>query len=162
MENFIYGAVIGALLIVAVLFSAKPKKRNPSHYVKKNLLTKTEYAFWKKLQEALTPHGYLICPKVRMEDFLGITNAKGKEYSRFRGYIKSRHVDFIICDGDLHILAGLELDDSSHDKKEAKETDEFKDGVFETIGIPLYRVKVSEKQYDKRIAEILKDLEDKT
>ncbi|MDE7211838.1 MAG: DUF2726 domain-containing protein, partial [Lachnospiraceae bacterium] len=33
---------------------------------------------------------------------------------KYRGYIKSRHVDFLICDSALHILAALELNDPSH------------------------------------------------
>lgn len=42
-------------------------------YEKKMLLTKTEYGFWKCLKQKCDEKGFIICPKVRMEDFLSVT-----------------------------------------------------------------------------------------
>ena len=74
---------------------------------------------------------------------------------KYRGYIKSRHVDFLICDNKLNIIMGIELDDNSHNKESAKKTDEFKNKLFETINIPLERVKVSSGDYEQQIIDIL-------
>lgn len=61
---------------------------------------------------------------------------------KYRGYIKSRHIDFIICDKNLHILFGLELDDKTHSYNKAKKADNFKDELFKIIQIPLERLDI--------------------
>lgn len=131
------------------------KRTNPDYYPyeKKMLLTKTEYAFYKILKQKCDEHDLLICPKVRMEDFVSVTDKK--QTMKYRGYIKSRHIDFMLCDKNLHIVAGVELDDNSHNTKNAIETDHFKDQVFKKIGIPLHRVKVSIGSYEKQIDAFL-------
>ena len=80
----------------------------------------------------------VVFPKVRLEDFIETTSADQK--LKYRGYIKSRHVDFLICNKNLHIVAAVELDDPSHYNKKTRETDSFKNNLFNAIGIPLYRV----------------------
>ena len=55
--------------------------------------------------------------------------------------IKAKHTDFILCDPeDLDVLAGVELDDPSHERPERIERDEFVDGVYQAAGIPLIHV----------------------
>ena len=125
-------------------------------YEKKMLLTGVEYRFYKILKERCDRYHLLVCPKVRMEDFLYVTDRRN--VNKYRGYIKSRHIDFILCDRDLHMLAGLELDDSSHDTYAAAKTDAFKNNVFKKIGVPLYRIPVEPKLYKTRIDEMLREL----
>ena len=127
-------------------------------YKKKYLLSSTEYRFYKILKEKCDAAGLLICPKVRMEDFLTITDLKNK--NKYRNRIKSRHIDFIICNADLYMLAGLELDDNSHSNERALDSDHLKDNVFRTIGVPLYRIAVGPNFYAERIDEMLADLLD--
>lgn len=40
------------------------------------------------------------------------------------------------------ILAGVELDDPSHDNEKAAKTDKFKNELFKTIEVPLIRIRV--------------------
>lgn len=119
----------------------------------KNLLTNTEYAFYKVLRGTCDANNLLICPKVRLEDFVEVTDYQEKY--KFRAYIRSRHIDFIICDSSLRVLAGVELDDSSHNSQKAKENDLFKDNVFKVIGIPLFRVKTSNRNYQQQVDYIM-------
>lgn len=142
--------IIISLILINIIVSIKKRRKYP--YESKMLLTRTEYAFFKKLQKFTDEKGYMICPKVRLEDFIYVTNRK--ELSKYRGYIKSRHVDFLICDNDLHIICGIELDDKSHDEKEAKRIDKFKNELFETIGVRLYRVKVDDN-YEEKLRKII-------
>lgn len=92
-----------------------------------------------------------------MEDFITVTD---KEHPmKYRGYIKARHIDFLICDSKLHILTGLELDDNSHNQPKAKEIDDFKNKVFEKIGLPLFRVSTNsnfENEIDSIISNLIK------
>lgn len=127
-------------------------------YEKKNLLTKAEYSFWKMLYASCEERKLIICPKVRMEDFLSVTKTEKKEVMRYRGYIKSRHIDFIICDNALHILAGIELDDNSHKKEDVRKVDEMKNKIFENIKVPLYRVNMSEGKYQEHIDKIISEI----
>lgn len=122
-------------------------------YEKKMLLTKAEYAFYNVLKRKCDENDLLICPKVRMEDFLTVTDRNN--ILKYRGYIRSRHIDFMICDDKLRLLAGLELDDSSHQNKDAADVDEFKNRVFETIKLPLFRVKISQGTYDSQLDNII-------
>lgn len=121
-------------------------------YKAKLLLTKSEYTFFKALQKILDNDKYIICPKVRLEDFIDVTDKQ--EIFKYRGYIKSRHVDFLICDNNLHILFAIELDDKTHNSEKAKNTDEFKNKLFEKIGIKLYRIK-TEDNYEISINNII-------
>ena len=118
-------------------------------YRKTDLLTKTEYGFYKVLKEECDKRNFLICPKVRMEDFLDVTCKD--EQLKYRGYIKSRHIDFIICNQDLKILCGIELDDPSHYTQKAQKTDTFKNDVFKEIGLPLYRIKTGHGSYKEQV-----------
>lgn len=126
-------------------------------YQKNNLLTKTEYKFYLVLKKKCDEQNLLICPKVRLEDFILVPLEDFNQKQKYRGYIKSRHVDFLITDSDLHILAGIELDDPTHDTEQAKIIDEFKDNLFSTIGIPLFRVKTNTR-YATHIDSILQNI----
>lgn len=128
-------------------------------YKRKMLLTKTEYAFYNILKMKCDKNNLLICPKVRMEDFLEVTDKQNK--LKYRGYIKSRHIDFMLCDSRLNLLAGIELDDKSHNEKEATAIDHFKNRVFQAINMPLFRVKVMQaEQYSNQIDNILSKIID--
>lgn len=126
-------------------------------YQRNNLLTKTEYKFYLVLKKKCDESHLLICPKVRLEDFISVPVEDFKEKQKYRGHIKSRHVDFLLTDSDLHILAGIELDDPTHDTKQAMIIDEFKDNLFATIGIPLFRVKTNTR-YATHIDSILQNI----
>lgn len=160
MQTFILAIII----IIFIIIIKKLNKANNTTsdvpriypYTKRFLLTKTEYAFYNILRNATEKNCLIICPKVRLEDFILVTDNDNR--AKYRGYIKSRHVDFLICDNALNILCGIELDDKSHNTKKAQKIDEFKDNLFEAIGIPLYRVKTSSIYIDE-INEILANLE---
>ena len=121
-------------------------------YRKKLLLTKTEYYFYKQLKIQCDLNDILICPKIRLEDLAEVTTKQ--DYMRYRGYIKSRHVDFILCDNNLNILCAIELDDNSHNNIDRMQVDNFKNNFFRTIGIPLYRIKTY-TNYNDQIAVII-------
>lgn len=134
---------------------AEPKKEQSYPYERKNLLTKTEYAFFKVLKVFCEQNHLLFCPKVRMEDFIAVTDKQNN--TKYRGYIKSRHIDFMICDEQLHILCGIELDDKSHNTHKAQKTDSFKNRVFEQINVPLFRIPTS-SNYQEELQKIYKSL----
>lgn len=103
------------------------------HYQAKYLLTRNEWYEYKKLKQYATEKSLQICPKVRLLDI--VEPRRGDpNYMSYMGRIKSKHVDFVICDQDLHIKGILELDDSSHDRADRKERDELVDGILKDVG----------------------------
>ena len=130
-------------------------------YEKKQLLSKAEYYFWRRLKAKCDEKDIIVCPKVRIEDFAFAKSRDYKTRQKYRGYIKSRHVDFLLCDRDLNILAGVELDDGSHNQANAKKVDMLKDDVFTSIDIPLFRISASRNKYDKELDTIFQELFDK-
>lgn len=96
----------------------------------------------------------LICPKVRLEDIVEV-DTKENAY-KFRNYIKSKHIDFVLCDNKLNALAALELDDNTHyTSKKTQNSDEFKENVFKAVNLPLFRVKMNQGYYEKEIQAII-------
>ena len=53
----------------------------------------------------------------------------------------------------MHIKFAIELDDKTHNTEKAKSTDEFKNKLFDTINIKLYRIKVGDN-YENEIKKI--------
>ena len=102
-------------------------------YQSRFLLSKNEYHAFKELQKLVTGKEYMIFPKVRLLDL--IEPIKGqKKYKTLFYKIQSKHVDFVICDQNIHVKAIIELDDGSHDRKDRKERDQFVDLILGSVG----------------------------
>lgn len=86
----------------------------------------------------------IICPKVGVKDLLAVTDTK--QYMKYFHKIAQKHVDFVICDKDLYVLFAIELDDSTHETKNAKKRDHLKDKAFAAAGIPLKRIREIDKK----------------
>lgn len=124
-------------------------------YTRRNLLTKAEHHFYTTLIEECRDRSLLVCPKVRLEDLVYVTDKENR--AKYRGYVKSRHVDFVLTDDSLCPVAAIELDDPSHDSYLAMQIDEFKNRLFETIGLPLFRIRTDEN-YEEALEEIFNTL----
>lgn len=102
-------------------------------YQARYLLTRNEWYQYKKLKEIADIKGYVICPKVRLLDI--IEPRKGeRKYKTLFYKIQAKHVDFLICDKDMHIKAIIELDDNSHNEQDRKERDAFVTAILQSVG----------------------------
>ncbi len=147
MPDFIqYLPAAGVCLLAAVIICLllRLRKENYYPYSAKLLLTKREYKFYLLLRREADRNHCLICPKVGLKDLLAVTDQK--EYMKYFHKISQKHVDFVICDYDLRVLFALELDDSTHDSKEARERDRFKNRAFAAANIPLKRIRDFDEQ----------------
>lgn len=62
------------------------------------------------------------------------------ESSTQRSLIDRKDVDFLLCDPTtMKPRCGIELDDSSHARRDRQERDGFVDAVFQVAGLPLVR-----------------------
>ena len=138
-ELYILLAVTTAfILLFALLRILRPKDRYP--YEKRDLLTSNELEFYQVLYPIVCRHGWLLLMKIRLADIMAVR--KGTEdYMAYFNKIKAKHTDFVFCNPEtLEILAGLELDDPSHDRPERMERDVFVDNAYAAAGIPLIHV----------------------
>ena len=125
----------------------------------KSIVTETEKMFYKRLVIYCSPKMYTVNMKTRLEDL--VEYSKGMSFAekqKYRGQIKSRHVDFLIVDSELKPVFAIELDDNSHLKQKAMETDKFKDELFQKIGIPLYRIPADESIWNIELDRIFEKI----
>ncbi len=151
--------VISPIILIIVLICIKTKKKNAPEYVErptiiypqktedykskyqaKYLLTKNEWYEYKKLHEIALKHNLQICPKVRLADIIEPRKGTG-EWQKLFYKIQAKHIDFLICDYSLRILAVLELDDNSHNQPERQERDKFVDEILRSVGYKVIRTK---------------------
>lgn len=149
-----WGLIVLVVIVVIVLEvlradSNKNKKENTSElkvypYRKKYILTKNEYYFYKRLKVICDEYNLRILAKTRLADIVEVDKSKieNKEYMKYYSRIQSKHIDFLICNGDsLCPVVAIELDDNSHDNKDRQIRDNFVNQTLESADIPLIRCK---------------------
>ena len=127
--------------------------------VRDDFLSPAEFSFYKILS-SLGGTRLTIQSKVRLADvfFVSRPNENMTYFSR----IAQKHLDFLVCDSiTMKPLLGIELDDSSHQRDDWQERDDFVEKVFQVAGLPLLRLPV-QREYNTRevaakIAPLLKD-----
>lgn len=130
---------IGLFLTAVFLFLVWYFVRKRYPYRARPILTKREYKFYLLLRKEAYKRHMIVCPKVGVKDLLEVTTRK--QYMKYFRQIAQKHIDFVVCDEDLHVLFAVELDDSSHDTKAARKRDVFKDRAFKAAGVPLKRIR---------------------
>lgn len=155
------------ILIIAIFFIWLQVKNNIEEKkeeivekyfkLKPYFFSKSEIMFFEILKE-INNDKYVVLSKVRLEDIVSVDKEidwekrKGK-----RGYIKSKHLDFVLVDNNK-IISVIELDGKSHGYEKQKKSDLIKDKVLTSVGLRFYRVKVGEN-FREKIKEIFLELE---
>ena len=155
-ELYILLAVTAAFILLFILLRLfRPKDKYP--YERRDLLTSNELEFYRILAPIVCQHGWQLLMKMRLADVMAVR--KGTEdYMSYFNKIKAKHTDFVFCDPyTLEILAGLELDDPSHERPERMERDEFVDNAYAAAGIPLIHVwnPISPEELEQILLEVL-------
>jgi hypothetical protein len=141
------------IVILGIIFFVLYKKKNKEMvnskeevlpYGRKDyLLTKAENIFFHNLSKATENMDITITFKPRLADLLYIKKGVVNYQSHFNK-IKSKHIDFIICErNSMKILLGIELDDSTHNNSKRKDRDAFIERALKDADLPLLRFKVS-------------------
>jgi len=138
-------AILVLLVIIAVVAKEKlqalTNKQNENQYRKKQaLFTRSEQKFFIALDNALGDK-FRVFGMVRVADVIEpIARIKSPGWQSSFNRIQAKHFDFVICDpSDLHVVAAVELDDSSHARKIRRDRDEFLNQVCKSAGLPLLR-----------------------
>ena len=143
----IVAVVLVALAIVASLLKAKfgglassPGALN-AYELRKSVFTPAERSFAGVLDGAV-PEGVTWLGKVRLGDiFVTRKSLTRSESATARNRIDRKHVDFpLVRNSDLAPVAGVELDDSSHEGADRKQRDAFVDDLFRSCELPILHV----------------------
>lgn len=96
----------------------------------KEFLTDNEYKVYMTLLNCSQDYQTVICPKVKLGTFIKLKSNKVKQYSE---YIKTRYIDFLICDREMNPIAGVDVSNILVE-------DNNKATIFNTAGLPYYRI----------------------
>lgn len=103
--------------------------------VTKRIMSPAEQSFYHVIHKVLGDD-YMVCPQVSLSAVFWISDHAA--YTTAFNRIARKRVDFIVCDAlTTKTLFGIELDDSSHNRADRAERDEFIDNVFRAAGLPL-------------------------
>lgn len=122
-------------------------------YKKKLLLTKNEWYFYKKLKPICDKHNLHILSKIRFADLVEVKESVDqKEKIKYLNKISRKHIDYVLCKPDnLQVIALIELDDRSHERKDRIERDNFVDKVCEAANYKIIHIKNYEEIEEKLI-----------
>ncbi len=145
----IFGVLVVLAAIIIPLLKAKLNggatpagTADTNHYALRSVVfSPAERSFLGVLDGSL-PDGVSWLGKVRLGDvFVTRKGLTASQRASARNKINQKHVDFLLVRmSDFAPLAGVELDDSSHDAEDRQERDAFVDQVFRSAGIPLLHI----------------------
>jgi hypothetical protein len=139
-------AIAAVIAAIIVGLSALGDRKRLPYQKRASLLTQSELAFYRVLQEAVD-NRWSIHAMVRMADLIRVQPETPK-YQAWQNRIHAKHIDFLLCDqGTLEAKLAVELDDRSHQRPDRIQRDKFVNQALSDAGLPLLRVDV-QKEYD--------------
>ncbi len=144
-----------ALIAAAILIWIYLRLHEKLPYImNETILTERERAFYRILKPIADKLELQICPKVRVADIVSIKKGT-KDWQKWFNKIKSKHVDFLLCDYDMNIVLLIELDDRSHETERAQKNDRLKNAIF---GDRLVRIRSLKEDVEAVLTAALKKL----
>lgn len=138
---------------------AGASKRPPAYRCVTALLSRAEVSFYHVLRQCLPP-GHTLFVKVRLADVLKVATKRSdspSQYSSDFNRIKSKHIDFLICDADtLRPMLAIELDDRSHQKQSRQDRDRFIDRAYRHADLPLLHIRASRNYHAATLTKQIK------
>lgn len=151
-----YLPLLGIALIIAAIILwilIRLHERLP-YELNETILTERERAFYRILKPIADSLELQICPKVRVADIVSIKKGT-RDWQKWFNKIRSKHVDFLLCDYDMNIVLIIELDDRSHETERAKKNDALKNAIF---GDRLLRIRSLKEDIESEIISALKKI----
>lgn len=113
-----------------------------SYRRREKILTKTEIASFKRIEPMVSAFNGKLFAQVRVADVINVTgNGKSRGWWKKFRQISSKHVDLVVTDSQFNILCAIEIDDSSHQRRDRRKRDDLLNSVFRKANLPLLRVK---------------------
>jgi very-short-patch-repair endonuclease len=128
-------------------FKYKPDEEWPFH--QKNLLSEVEKKLFAKLITSLPE--YFIFSQVQISQLIDVK--KGHNFQQWFNRINRMSADFVVLNQELKTIAVIELDDSTHNRKDRIESDKKKDKALASAGLKTIRWKVGRVPSTESIRE---------
>lgn len=144
-------AVLAVAMLIWILIRLHEKL---PYEMNETILTERERSFYRILRPIADKLELQICPKVRVADIVSIKKGT-RDWQKWFNKIRSKHVDFLLCDYDMNIVLIIELDDRSHETERAKKNDALKNAIF---GNKLVRIRSLKDDVEGIITTALKKL----
>lgn len=162
---------LGIIIIVLLALYVKQRKNNKKNsngkdpekenrkeslpiagaYQQRWMFTYNEKDAYQKLQKIAEEKGYTVFAKVRLLDLVEPKSGNPR-YKSYFNKIRSKHVDFVLCDKKLVAKIIIELDDSSHDTEDRKERDTFVDEVLKSTGYKIIHTRAITEEIKEQIS----------
>lgn len=129
------GLVLFAAIVVCLMIYYIMTREVVWPYSAKPPLTDIEQKLYYRLVEALPNH--IILAQVSLYCILKVESKD--EYMKYFNKIRSKSLDFVVCEKDFSIVAAIELDDRSHEREERIKADYEKDTALRSAGVRIIR-----------------------
>lgn len=127
--------IITIILLIIKQIKNKDQKDQIWPFYAKKLLSQPEQILYFRLIKALPEH--IILAQVQLSQILGVK--KGNNYQAWLNRISRMSADFVICNKDSNIVAVIELDDATHQRKDRQAADTKKDKALTSANIQIIR-----------------------
>lgn len=147
---------VGCILIRIVSDFIKSKLTTHPYKLKSSLLSPNELGVYKRIKQIL-PLGTVLIPQVH---YIEILDLKDRDKQKFtaKNKVDRKSIDFVIFDEeDLAPLLGIELDDRTHEWVDRIEKDNFENGVFNDVGLPLLRIRSSDTNNMENLKSLIQN-----
>lgn len=153
--------IVLAIFIVLLIPKAEGKRSKKQivadmPYKRSLLLTKREYAFYKKLKTSAEEKNLGVLTKIRLADLVQVDLPNGSsDFLKYFRKISSKHIDFALVDKEnMYVLALIELDDTTHSREDRVARDLFVNELLEKCNYILIRTMGGQEDIDTCIEQI--------
>lgn len=153
--DFIPWIGLGLIAVAILIWILLRLHEKLPYELNETILTERERSFYHILKPIADKLELQICPKVRVADIVSIKKGT-KDWQKWFNKIRSKHVDFLLCDYDMNIVLIIELDDSSHETECAKKNDALKNAIF---GSRLVRIRSLKEDVEAALLNALKKID---
>jgi hypothetical protein len=109
------------------------------YHLRDDFVTKAEHSFYMVLR-SIVPDTAVVLAKVSLGDLFYVKSSDNSEFRTYTNKIDRKHVDFLLCNAKtMRPIAGIELDDKSHQREDRQARDELVEQVFQAAKLPLIR-----------------------
>lgn len=129
--------VLAAFISAAIFISLLTAQQSGTQYVRRSLLTKSEFRFFVQLRAAV-PDGYFVFPQVGMAAVMEARGGSAQAVLAAFRRISQKRIDFCVCGPSLEPQYVVELDDHTHDPAR----DAARDALLMQAGIRTLRFDV--------------------
>lgn len=142
-QILLFLALVAAAVVVLAVKKGAGGNLDLKYRQHPSLFSPAELSFYRVLDQVVADRNYIVFAKIRVADVLKPSSGLSRSnWGKLFAKISSKHFDFVIYDlSDFKPVVVVELDDSSHSRKDRVSRDRFLDEACLVAGLRMVRVK---------------------